>query len=302
MKRAATFCVLTIVACGLWASVGQCGRIGRVRPDGWRPQSQHPRMDLEWRWQRRWRRRHFAAKRGNGNPPMLFTDTVPTNVFFDPWSFTGKYRFAGNSQEEFGRMMFVDDGTNIWHLSFLNTGNDPADGIYNGGNPTDPIRWPTRPRRYGQNLLMPVAAGTLKINRLTVSSITRSSILTARVASRHVFYVNGADVSPVVSLLAEPSKFPAGTIGFGSLNIQRNRVLPNPPHGVRWESECGSRAECGSAVVATAVGRVGGICKTNSIVLRPRSTAVRSIQQLRTAGIEREQTQRVCIVVRRVKT
>ena len=64
---------------------------------------------------------------------------MPANVFFDAWSFTGNNRFAGNSQEEFGMFMFVDDGTNLWHMSFYNHGIDDYDGIYMGGDPEGPV-------------------------------------------------------------------------------------------------------------------------------------------------------------------
>jgi hypothetical protein len=156
---------------------------------------------------------------------MLFTDTVPTNVFFEPWSFTGRYRFAGNSQTEFGRMMFVDDGTNIWHLSFLNTGNDPTDGIYNGGNPTDPNALANTATMIWNE---PVGAGAVGsatnkpfdgFHDYAIVDPDGAGGVTPR------FYLNGADVTPAVSLLAEPSKFSAGTIGFGALNIHETGLL-----------------------------------------------------------------------------
>jgi hypothetical protein len=151
---------------------------------------------------------------------------VPTNVFFDPWSFTGRYRFAGNSQEEFGRMMFVDDGTNIWHLSFLNTGADAVDGIYNGGNPTDPDPFANTATKIWVEPVDPnFAAGTPE--NKPFDGFFDYAIVdpdgAGGVSPR--FYFNGADVSPVVSLLAEPSKFPAGTIGFGSLNIHEGGLI-----------------------------------------------------------------------------
>ena len=64
MNRAATFCVLTIVACGLWASVGSA-----VELAGYDPMGGAPNPDTQgWTWNGVGNvaggRRHSAAKRG----------------------------------------------------------------------------------------------------------------------------------------------------------------------------------------------------------------------------------------------
>jgi hypothetical protein len=225
MNRAATFCVLTIVSFGLWTSVGSAVELAGYDPMGGAP---NPNTQ-GWTWNGVGNVAGgggtLLLNGGNGNPPMLFTDTVPTNVFFDPWSFTGRYRFAGNSQEEFGRMMFVDDGTNIWHLSFLNTGNDPTDGIYNGGNPIDPNPVANTATKIWAEPVGAGPGGTPENKPFdgffdyAIVDPDGAGGLTPRL------HVNGADVSPVVSLLAEPSRFPAGTIGFGSLNIHESGFI-----------------------------------------------------------------------------
>jgi hypothetical protein len=139
----------------------------------------------------------------------LFTKTVPANVFNAPWSFTGNVRLAGNSQEEYGRMMFVDDGTNIWHLSFLNTGNDATDGIYNGGDPNGPVLSNTATKIWAE----PVPAKPF-------DGFHDYAIVDTDGAGGALpqLYLDGAPVAPAVPLLSEPSRFAAGTIGFGSLN------------------------------------------------------------------------------------
>jgi hypothetical protein len=138
MKRAAKFLGLTIVACGLWTSVARADVLAKYDAMGAAP---NPNTE-GWTWNGTGTVSTGGAALllyGAADPPQLFTETVPTNVFNAPWSFSGNIRLAGNNQEEFGRMMFVDDGTNIWHLSFFNTGNDTVDGIYNGGDPNGPV-------------------------------------------------------------------------------------------------------------------------------------------------------------------
>jgi hypothetical protein len=146
---------------------------------------------------------------GAANPAQLFTETVPVSAFNAPWSFTGNIRLAGNGQEEYGRMFFVDDGTNIWHISFLNAGNDATDGIYNGGDPNGPVLDNTATKIWAE----PVPAKPFDgFHDYSIVDPDGAGGVTPQ------FYVDGSPVTPAVSLLAEPSRFAAGTIGFGSLN------------------------------------------------------------------------------------
>ena len=134
MKRAARILGLTLVACGLLAPRANAVALAEYNVVG---AADNPTTQ-GWTWNNQGNVATGQATlliSGAADPPVLFTKTVPGNVFLDPWTLTGNLKFAGNSQEEFGRMMFVDDGLNIWHLSFLNTGNDGSDGIYNGGDP-----------------------------------------------------------------------------------------------------------------------------------------------------------------------
>jgi hypothetical protein len=146
---------------------------------------------------------------GAANPPQLFTETVPVAAFSAPWSFTGNIRLAGNGQEEYGRMMFVDDGTNIWHLSFLNTGNDASDGIYNGGDPNGPVLSNTATKIWAE-----------PVPDKPFDGFHDYGIVDADGAggAPPQLYVDGAPVNPAVPLPNSPSRFAAGTIGFGSLN------------------------------------------------------------------------------------
>jgi hypothetical protein len=154
---------------------------------------------------------------GADDPPILFTHTVPTNVFFDPWSFTGNYKFAGNSQEEFGRMMFVDDGTNLWHLSFRNAGVDSTDGIYNGGDPNGNPGANTATKIWAEPVDPNEPLGALANKPFEIYHDYAIVDPDGLGPDAPRFYLDGVEV-PGVSLLAEPSRFPAGTIGVGSLN------------------------------------------------------------------------------------
>jgi hypothetical protein len=180
---------------------------------------------------------------GAANPPQLFTETVPVNAFNAPWSFTGNIRLAGNGQEEFGRMMFVDDGTNIWHISFLNTGNDPTDGIYNGGDPNGPVLANTATKIWAE----PVPAKPF-------DGFHDYGIVDADGAGGAVpqLYVDGAPVSPAVSLLATPSMFPAGTIGFGSLNPNESGFFQTTRMVFEGVPEPGAVALAGIALLGLA--------------------------------------------------
>lgn len=224
MKRALRMFGLAMVAWSLWGSLSRADVLAEYDAMGAAP---NPNTQ-GWTWNGGDTVVTGQAAlliTGADNPPVLFTQTVPTNVFFDPWSFTGSLKFAGNSQEEFGRMMFVDDGTNIWHLSFLNTGADSADGIYNGGNPVDPNPLANTATKVWAEPVDPnFAVGSLenKPFELYHDYAIVDSDGAGGAAPR--FYLDGAAV-PAVSLLPEPSKFPAGTIGFGSLNIHETGFL-----------------------------------------------------------------------------
>jgi hypothetical protein len=206
MNRATTFCGLALVTVSLWSSVARADILAEYDAMGAAP---NPNTQ-GWTWNGQGNVTTGGAAlllSGAANPAQLFTDTVPTNGFNDTWSFTGNIRLAGNSQEEFGRMMFVDDGTNIWHLSFLNTGNDTVDGIYNGGDPNGPVLANTATKIWPE----PVPAKPFDgfHDYALVDTDGAGGALPQ-------LYLDGVPLS--VSALPTPSKFPAGTIGFGSLN------------------------------------------------------------------------------------
>jgi hypothetical protein len=224
MKRAAKFLGLTILACGWWTAVARADVLAEYTFDpgaNFNPQTQG------WTLGDGTEEDMNFFNSGNvsllliestGPPNGMFTDTVPTNVFFDRWSFTGHNRFAGNSQEEFGMFMFVDDGTNIWHLSFYNHGNDTTDGIYNGGDPNGPVLANTATKIFEEPVDPNFSAGTAKNKPFDGFHDYAIVDPDGTGGSAPHFYLDGADVTPVVTLLSEPSKFPAGTVGWGSLN------------------------------------------------------------------------------------
>jgi hypothetical protein len=146
---------------------------------------------------------------GAADPAQLFTETVPVAAFNSPWSFTGNIRMAGNSQEEYGRMMFVDDGTNIWHISLLNTGNDATDGIYNGGDPNGPVLSNTATKIWAEPVPDKPFDGFHDYGIVDTDGAGGAA---------PQLYIDGAPANPAVPLPNSPSRFAAGTIGFGSLN------------------------------------------------------------------------------------
>ena len=205
MKRATTFCVLTIVNLGLWTATAKADVLAEYNAMGAAP---NPNTQ-GWTWNNSGTVTTGGAAlllNGAANPPVLFTETVPTNVFLAPWSFTGNIRLAGNGQEEYGRMMFVDDGTNIWHLSFLNTGADSVDGIYYGGDPNGPVLDNTATKIWAEPVPSKPFDGFHDYAIVDTDG--------AGGAAPQLYLDGGAQVS----LPSEPSRFPAGTIGFGSLN------------------------------------------------------------------------------------
>jgi hypothetical protein len=205
MNRAAKFCVLTLVSFTLWTSTAKADVLAEYNAMGAAP---NPNTQ-GWTWNNSGTVTTGGASlllTGAANPPILFTETVPTNVFFAPWSFTGNIRLAGNGQEEFGRMMFVDDGTNIWHLSFFNTGNDTVDGIYNGGDPNGPVLSNTATKIWDE----PVPAKPFDgFHDYAIVDTDGAG------GSAPQLFLDGV---AQVSLPTSPSRFPRGTIGFGSLN------------------------------------------------------------------------------------
>jgi PEP-CTERM motif-containing protein len=150
-------------------------------------------------------------------PDVLFTDTVPANVFFDAWSFTGRNRFAGNSQEEMGQFMFVDDGTNLWHMSFYNHGNDDYDGIYMGGDPDGPVLGVTATKVWAET----VGAGAPgSPTNKPFDGFHEYSLVDADGAggAPPTVQLNGENLELLVPIISAPSMFPAGTVGWGSIN------------------------------------------------------------------------------------
>jgi hypothetical protein len=142
-------------------------------------------------------------------PDVLISKTVTTNAFSHPWSMKGKNRFPGNSQEEFGMFMFADDGTNLWHMSFYNHGNDTRDGIYMGGDPNGPVLSTTATKVFAE----PVPAKPF-------DSFHDWALVDADGAggAAPTVQLDGVALDPVVTAIPAPSRFPAGTVGWGTLN------------------------------------------------------------------------------------
>jgi hypothetical protein len=142
-------------------------------------------------------------------PRPLFSKTVPANAFFEAWSMTGNMRFAGNSQEEFGYFIFADDGTNLWHMSFYNHGNDNTDGIYMGGDPEGPVLGVTATKVWAEDV------GAKPFDSFHDWALVDADGSGGAPPSVHL---DGVALDPVVAAVPAPSMFPAGTVGWGSLN------------------------------------------------------------------------------------
>jgi hypothetical protein len=154
---------------------------------------------------------------GSGTPRPLITKTVPTSAFSGAWTLTGKHRFAGNNQEEFGYFIFADDGTNLWHMSFYNHGLDDFDGIYMGGDPEGPVLSNTATKVWAE-IVGPGPGGTAE--NKPFDGFHDYSLVDSDGAGGAAPFVqlDGVALDPVVMAVPAPSRFPAGTIGWGSLN------------------------------------------------------------------------------------
>ena len=224
MKRAARFVGLMIVALSFWTSVAEAEVLAEYTYD---PGANFNPMLQGWTLGESTEEdvnffnsggASLLIQREGGAPNILFTATVPTNVFFDAWSFTGNNRFAGNSQEEFGMFMFADDGTNLWHMSFYNHGNDDFDGIYMGGDPEGPVLGVTATKVLAEPVDGNFPPGTPE-NKPFDSFHDWALVDGDGVGGAPpTVQLNGVDFNPVVTAIPAPSMFPAGTVGWGSLN------------------------------------------------------------------------------------
>jgi hypothetical protein len=224
MKLASRFVGLTILSCGLWSSAARADVLAEYIYDpgptfnpntqGW-TLGETTEEDVNF----------FSAggvslliQREEQSPNVLFTETVPTNVFFDAWSFTGRNRFAGNSQEEMGQFMFVDDGTNLWHMSFYNHGNDDYDGIYMGGDPEGPVLGVTATKVWAE--VVGGGPGGSPTNK-PFDGFHEWALVDAdgTGGAPPTVQLNGENLELLVPIISAPSMFPAGTIGWGSINV-----------------------------------------------------------------------------------
>lgn len=154
----------------------------------------------------------------SGVPRPLITKAVATNAFFDAWTLTGNHRFAGNSQEEFGYFIFADDGTNLWHMSFYNHGSDGTDGIYMGGDPDGPVLGVTATKVWAEPVTSGFPAGSPENKPFDGFHDYSLVDLDGAGGAAPTVQLNGEDVALIAPVTASPSRFPAGTVGWGSLN------------------------------------------------------------------------------------
>jgi hypothetical protein len=114
--------------------------------------------------------------------------------------------------------MFVDDGTNLWHMSFYNHGNDDFDGIYMGGDPAGPVLGVTATKVLAEPVDGGFPPGTPQNKPFDGFHDWALVDSDGAGGAPPSVQLNGEDFSPVVTAVAAPSMFPAGTVGWGSIN------------------------------------------------------------------------------------
>jgi hypothetical protein len=150
-----------------------------------------------------------------GVPLPLISKTIPTSSFNNPWSFTGTVRMPGNSQEEFGYFMFADDGVNLWHMSLYNHGVDSIDGVYMGGDPNGPVLGVTATKVFPEPVPDKPFDG---FHDWSIADDDGAGGQAPRLRLDGVDVDNPDDAPTIVEAIPAPSMFPAGTVGWGSLN------------------------------------------------------------------------------------
>jgi hypothetical protein len=111
--------------------------------------------------------------------------------------------------------MFVDDGTNLWHMTWINTANDAIDGIWMGGDPSDEEETATQ---MWVETVGPGPGGTL-LNRPEDGFFDWALVdVDGAGGAPPKIQLEGEDLELLAPVVAAPSMFPAGTVGWGSLN------------------------------------------------------------------------------------
>ena len=226
MKRATSFLGLAIFACGAWAS-GARGEIlaeyTYSNDENFNPMVQGWTLaegtEEDVNFFNQFGTSLLITLNDTATPRPLFTKTVPASAFSGPWSLTGNHRLPGQSQEEFGYFIFADDGTNLWHISFYNHGTDATDGIYMGGDPAGPVLGVTATKVWAEPVNPSFPAGSPE--NKPFDGFHDYSLVDADGAggAAPTVQLNGEPLDPVVMAVPAPSRFPAGTVGWGSLNI-----------------------------------------------------------------------------------
>jgi hypothetical protein len=225
MKRAARLFGLAMIACGAWASGARAEVLAEYTysndanfspvAQGW-TLAEGTEEDV-----------NFFNQVGTSllislndtfTPRPLISKSVPTSAFSGPWSLTGTHRFPGNSQEEFGYFIFADDGTNLWHMSFYNHGNDDTDGIYMGGDPEGPVLGVTATKVWAEPVDSNFPAGSAE--NKPFDGFHEYSLVDAdgTGGAPPIVQLDGVALDPSVIAVPAPSRFTAGTVGWGSLN------------------------------------------------------------------------------------
>jgi hypothetical protein len=111
--------------------------------------------------------------------------------------------------------LFADDGTNLWHITWINTANDARDGIWMGGDPSDAVETST------QMWVETVGAGpggTLE-NKPEDGFFDWSLVdVDGAGGAPPKVQLAGEDLVLLAPVAPAASRFPAGTVGWGSLN------------------------------------------------------------------------------------
>jgi hypothetical protein len=214
MKRAEWLFGLTIVACGLWSSAARADVLAEYTYENganFNPQTQGWTLGNDTGEGVNFfdTGTNLLIQEASGGPHVLFSNTVSTNAFSHAWSMKGNNRFAGNSQEEFGMFMFADDGTNLWHMSFYNHGNDDFDGIYMGGDPNGPVLSNTATKVWAEDVATKPFDGFHDWALVDADGAGGAA---------PIVQLDGVALNPVVTAIPAPSMFPAGTVGWGTLN------------------------------------------------------------------------------------
>ena len=223
MKHAGRFFGLAICACAVWTSGVRADVLAEYTfdaGDNFNPSTQGWTLGDETEEDVNFfnTNSNLLISESSGGPKVLFSTVVPANVFFDAWSFTGNNKFAGNSQEEFGMFMFADDGTNLWNISFYNHGNDDFDGIFSNGDPEGPVLSNTATKVFAEPVDGGFPGGSPENRPFDAFHDWALVDPDGRGGAPPKVQLNAEDVVMLAMIEPSPSRFPAGTVGWGTLN------------------------------------------------------------------------------------